>query len=85
MAKTLTPKEIALNWDTDARTVRKFLRSPNGTGKVGQGNRHAIDSTKVKSLKKSFDAWMAAKAEKATESPETDEVPVEVESTEPTE
>jgi hypothetical protein len=86
MAQTLTPKEIALQWETDARTVRKFLRSPNGTGKVGQGNRHAIETKSVKSLKKAFDAWLAAKAAKATETaePDADEA-IEAEVTEVTE
>jgi hypothetical protein len=77
MAQTLTPKELALAWETDARTVRKFLRSPAGTGKVGQGNRHAIEAKSVKKLRTAFDSWMLAKAAKATETdetPETDEM-----------
>lgn len=87
MAQTLTPKEIAIKWNTDARTVRKFLRTApaEGIGKVGQGNRHAIDSAKIKSLTKSFNAWFATKQAKAAESlteGETPEVEEEVTETE---
>lgn len=57
---TLTPKEIAVKFDSDARTVRKFIRQD--TGKVGKGHRHAIDSKSLKSMQKRFDAWIAAKA-----------------------
>ena len=77
MAQTLTPKELALQWDTDARTVRKFLRSDQGTGRVGQGNRHAIPANSVKKLQKAFLAWNEARTAKADEAaedaPETDE------------
>lgn len=69
---TLTPKEIAVKFDSDPRTVRKFLRS-EGT-RVGKGNRHAVESKSLKSLQKRFDAWIAAKAVKETEEPETDEI-----------
>lgn len=76
---TRTPKEIAVEWGTDARTLRKFLRNTEagGTGKVGQGNRHAIEAKSLKSLKRKFDAWIDAKAAKSTDeatTPELDEV-----------
>ena len=60
---TLTPKELAVRFDSDARTVRKFLRSEDI--RVGKGHRHAIESKQVKSLQKRFDAWIAEKATKA--------------------
>lgn len=70
---TLTPKEIAVKFDTDARTVRKFLRS-EGT-RVGKGHRHAIDSKSLKSLAKRFDAWNAARAAaKDADATDADEV-----------
>lgn len=71
---TLTPKEIAVKFDSDPRTVRKFLRS-EGT-RVGKGHRHAIDSKSLKSLQKRFDAWNAAKGsndEKGDEGAMTEE------------
>lgn len=74
MATTLTPKELALAWETDARTVRKFLRSDGGTGKVGQGNRHAIPAGSVKKLAKAFADWDAARRAKAA----TEQVPSEI-------
>lgn len=69
---TKTPKEIAVEFGSDARTVRKFLRS-EGT-RVGKGNRHAVEAKGMKSLRKRFDAWVAAKAEKAPDELETPEV-----------
>lgn len=86
--KTLTPKEIALQWGTTPRTLRKFLRTnakAKGLETPGKGSRWAIEARKVASLKKGFDAWKVtqakekaerlakAEAAKATESPEGDE------------
>lgn len=63
-AKTepLTPKQLALHLETDARTVRKFLRSKHG--KVGQGKRWAISGTKkeLTQISKDFEAWRASNA-----------------------
>lgn len=56
---TLTPKELALRFDTDARTVRKFLRSEDIH--AGKGQRHAIEAKTVKSLNRRFNLWIAAK------------------------
>lgn len=73
---TLTPKEIAVKFESDARTVRKFIRQD--TGKVGKGHRHAIDSKSLKSMQKRFDAWnaarVAAKDADAAATDATDEV-----------
>lgn len=78
---TRTVKEVAVEFETDGRTLRKFLRSPAGlNSRVGKGNRWSIEAKDVRKLRKSFDAWVAAKAEKAAETePETDEVEDEVE------
>lgn len=59
---TLTPKELAVRFDSDARTIRKFLRSEDI--RVGKGHRHAIEAKQVKSLQKRFDAWIEAKGSK---------------------
>lgn len=69
---TRTPKELAQDWDTDPRTVRKFLRSNDI--RVGKGNRHAIEAKDVRKLRKQFDTWVAAKNEKADEVLEDAEV-----------
>jgi hypothetical protein len=70
---TRTPKEIAVEWDTDAKSLRKFLRSDakvNGTETPGKGKRYAIEAKSLRSLKVRFDAWVAAKATKEEEVPE---------------
>ena len=69
MAKTLTPKEIALEFGVSAKTLRKFLRkdekaiAAQGGETPGKGGRWAIPATQVKSLQKRFDAWMQAQRE----------------------
>lgn len=78
MAKTLTPKELAVELNSDPRTVRKFLRAEakeNGTETPGKGSRWSIEARQVRSLRKRFDAWVAAKApaEDETEEPTTED------------
>lgn len=67
MAKTLTPKEIALELGTSGKTLRKFLRQDEKLGSLapGKGGRWAIPATSVKSMQKRFDAWKQAQAEEA--------------------
>lgn len=61
MTKTITPKELAVELDASPRTVRKFLRSESGLNmKVGKGQRWAIESRQVASLRKRFAAWNEA-------------------------
>lgn len=82
-ARTLTPKEIALDFGTNARTLRKFLRDakspfrPDWVENPGKGSRYAIEARRLKSLRKGFDAWIDAKVTVEEEVPETvDEVEV---------
>ena len=56
-AKEITPKEFAVIVESDARTVRKFLRSEGI--RVGKGNRHAIRNSAK--LRKQFDEWVASR------------------------
>lgn len=73
---TITAKELAVACDTDARTVRKFLRAHFEKGTTpGKGSRYAIEKRQVKSLTKAFAAWDAAR----TPAPEVEEVTDEVE------
>lgn len=65
MATTLTPKELATRFESDARTVRKFLRSELGT--VGKGQRWAIEAKQVRSLKAKFIKWVAANEAKVAD------------------
>lgn len=59
----LSAKEAAKAIGTDARTLRKYLRSKNGL--VGQGNRWALEGSKkaIGLLKKDFDAWNKSKGQ----------------------
>lgn len=70
MPTMLTPKEIALRLDTDARTLRKFLRKIDSVESPGKGGRYAIEAKKVASLKRQFNAWIDAKAPKGDDAPE---------------
>ncbi len=71
---TNTPATLATAFDSDARTIRKFLRSPaSGIDSVGKGSRYSLPGSKreVNALKKRFDAWSEARAPKVTdETPE---------------
>jgi hypothetical protein len=69
----MTTTDIATELATDARTLRKFLRS-EGRG-VGKGSRYALPSTKrdIASMRKRFDAWDAARKAPATDATDNDE------------
>lgn len=70
---TLTAKELAVECNTDARTVRKFLRS-HLDETPGKGSRYAIERRQVKSLKKAFQAWDEKRNATNKEPEVTDEV-----------
>jgi transposase-like protein len=77
IATTRTPKEIAQIFQTDPKTLRKFLRKDardQGIETPGKGSRWAIEARKVKALQKRFDAWNAARTPQSDESPNEDEV-----------
>lgn len=64
MSKTLNPKELAEKFETDARTVRKFLRHDareNGLETPGKGSRWEIEAKTVRTLQKRFNAWNEAR------------------------
>lgn len=74
MTKVLTPKDLATQFESDPRTVRKFLRKDakeNGTETPGKGSRWEIEAKTVRSLRKRFDAWVAANAAAVEEAAET--------------
>jgi hypothetical protein len=53
-----TAKQIAGRCGTDAKTMRKFFRSPHSTVEpVGQGGRYEFDSRDFPKIKREFDAW----------------------------
>lgn len=59
----LSAKEAATILGTDARTLRKFLRSKQGL--VGQGNRWLLSPSKkaMDALRKEFEAWNKTKSQ----------------------
>ena len=57
----LSAKEIAAEFDTTPRTIRKFFRAE--LAPVGQGNRYAFTPAEVKKMRGKFDKWSAAQAE----------------------
>jgi len=92
MSKVVTPAELAEKFETDGRTVRKFLRSITPRDEQpGKGGRWSIDGTakNVNKLRKQFSDWhqkqleeraeRAAKAAAEAAESEVDEVEDEVE------
>lgn len=55
VTETLSAKAVATMFGTDGRNFRKFLRSIKG--RVGQGNRWAIDASEIDELRKGFEAF----------------------------
>lgn len=49
----MTPKEIAIEFDTDAKTIRKFLRSLTDD-RAGKGGRWEIDADDLDELRTRF-------------------------------
>lgn len=52
----ISAKQAAIQLGTDARSLRKFLRSSSDFDAVGQGNRYEFDKAEMKKLKKLFNA-----------------------------
>ena len=79
---TRTVKEIAVEFETDPRTLRKVLRDTlPKEDQPGKGSRYAIEARSVRSLKKQFATWVEARNATPDEEPEVeaaDEVSEEV-------
>lgn len=70
MATVITPAEFAEIVESDGRTVRKFLRANTPKEEQpGKGSRWQLDGTKrgVDKLRRQFNEWSTAQAEKAAE------------------
>ena len=68
-----TTATLAASLETTPRELRKFLRS-QGSG-VGKGSRYSLDlnARSTATMRKEFDAWRAARAEKIiADAPEVD-------------
>jgi hypothetical protein len=82
MAKTMSPAEIAVEFESTGREVRKFLRSITPKDEQpGKGSRWAVEANapQLRKLRKQFEEWTAAKAEKADTETEVEETEDEVE------
>lgn len=59
-AEKISAKAAAIELGTDARTLRKFLRSDKSTFEpCGQGNRYEFTAKQLKKLKTEFASWSA--------------------------
>lgn len=59
----LSAKEVAIRLDTDARTLRKFLREiTDADEQPGQGGRWLFEKSEIKELKKKFAGWHSSQA-----------------------
>jgi hypothetical protein len=58
----LTSAELATELETDGRTVRKFLRSVTPKdAQPGKGSRWSIEKKQLRTLRKQFADWTAAR------------------------
>lgn len=65
--ETYTAKQVATRIGTDAKTLRKFFRSPASTVEaVGQGGRYEFKSEDMPQIREEFDKWKSGKAPRAT-------------------
>ena len=67
-----TTAEVAEKFDTNARTLRKFLRADarandNADALPGKGSRYAIEGKDLQGMKKRFAAWQVKQAEERKE------------------
>lgn len=64
---TYSAKQVATRIGTDAKTLRKFLRSTASPYQaVGQGKRYEFPIRDLKTIKKAFDKWHAKGAARRT-------------------
>lgn len=77
----ITTTEFAAALETDARTARKFLRSITPKDEQpGKGSRWVLEGNKtsLNKMRKQFNEWSAAQAEKKAEKDSTEPVADEV-------
>lgn len=74
----MTTTEIAAEFETTPRTLRKFLRADaksKGAPTPGKGSRYSIEKRELRSLRKRFNDWHAALEAKRAEGDSTDDAP----------
>lgn len=72
-----TAKQVAIRCGTDAKTLRKFLRSNHSTAEaVGQGGRYEFEADQLPLIKAEFAAWRKkADARKSSPAIVTEPIP----------
>lgn len=75
---TVSAKELARQLGTDARTLRKFLRSDaSPVEPPGQGGRYEFTAKQVKKVTKAFEAWGTRKSTRTRKPPMKDVTEIE--------
>ena len=68
--ETYTAKQVATRIGTDAKTLRKFFRSPASTVEaVGQGGRYEFAKEDLPKIKAEFEKWNSAKPTRTPKAP----------------
>ena len=72
MAQSFNTSQVAEALETDARTLRKFLRAELGEGKavVGKGKRYSFEAKDIKALRPKYAEWVAARAAQVEDAPD---------------
>lgn len=81
-----TAKQVAIRCGTDAKTLRKFLRSSHSTAEaVGQGGRYEFDADDLPLIREEFSTWRKkAEARKtAGTAAEKETIPIPLSEVEP--
>lgn len=74
MPNTLSAKEVAKMAGTDAKRLRRFIRSDSsGITACGQGNRYEFTQAQARKLVAAFNKANSPKQDEATASPKQDE------------
>ncbi len=72
MAQVLNTAQVAEKLDTDARTLRKFLRATteDKSSLPGKGKRYSFEGKDIAGLKKQYAVWVAARAAQVEDAPD---------------
>lgn len=71
--ETLTAKQVATRIGTDAKTLRKFFRSPASTTQaVGQGGRYEFAKEDLPKIQEEFAKWNSTKTTRTARAPKAE-------------
>ena len=73
---TYTAKQVATRIGTDAKTLRKFFRSPASTIEpCGQGGRYEFDAADLPKIKAEFEKWNSTKGTRTPKAADGEKAP----------